>query len=52
MSEFNMLCQQFTVTMFLFFGYLFDVLFTTDLDFLFDPNADVSTNIEMMRFRT
>lgn len=33
---------QMTVFVFLSFGYLLDVMFYNDLDFLFDPNADVS----------
>lgn len=31
-----------TAFIFLFFGYLMDVLFYNDLDFFFDPNTDVS----------
>jgi hypothetical protein len=30
-----------TAFIFLFFGYLMDVLFYNDLDFFFDPNTDV-----------
>ena len=33
---------QAVVWFFLAFGYLFDVMFTPELSFVFDPNADVS----------